>query len=432
MVNFSPTLKKILSNLTWLSVDRVVRLFGAVVVNAMLVRYLGPEKNGIYSFALAFVGMFAPLATLGLDAIVIRDIIRVPERKNEILGSAFGLRLTGALSAFIFAVIGIYLTRPDDRLTQLLVLLSASATIFQAFDVIDYWFQSQVLSKYTVYARNIAFILLNAAKIIFIFANAELYIFVLLSSLEFLVAACGLVVVYQQNGFSVLQWRFRFDFATSLLTNSWPIIISDLAVFAQIRIDQVMIGQFLSNTDVGYYAAAQKVSEPLNFIPMIIMSSVFPVIVKTKEWSEEEYNNRMTNLYRLMFIICMLICIPLAVFSSQIVHILYGKAFAFSGTLLSLLIWSRFYTFFGTARSIFISTENLFKHALICSVSGIIVSVTANYFLLQAVGIYGSIIATHLGFLTTIFIIDGISKRTRVNFKSMILGITTFYKFKIS
>lgn len=431
LLNLSPTLKKTLSNLTWLSIDRVVRLFGAVIVNAMLTRYLGPENNGILSFALAFVGMLAPLATLGMDAIVVRDIVRYPLQKNEILGSAFGLRLIGALSAFLFAAIGIYLVRPDDTLVWLLVVISASATIFQAFDVIDYWFQSQVQSKYTVYAKNFAFFLLSIIKIVCILLKAEIVVFVLLTSIEFFVAACGLVLMYRKNGFSVLQWKFNFKRAKSLIVNSWPIIVSDLAIMMQSRIDQVMIGELLGNTDVGFYAAAQKISEPFGFIPMIIMSSVFPVIVKTKEWSKEEYFRRLTNLYRLMFIISMGICLSIAILSSPIVHMLYGDQFAFSATLLPFLIWNRFYAFYGVARSIYISTENLFRHALVCSVSGVVVSVVANYFFIKQFGIFGAVAAAHLGFIVTIFAVDGISRRTRENFRAMVQGITTFYRISI-
>jgi O-antigen/teichoic acid export membrane protein len=430
--NISPTLQRTVSNLTWLSFDRIVRLFGAVVVNAWLTRYLGPEQNGVLNFALAFVGMFTPLAVLGMDAIVIRDIVRDPSRKDEILGSAFGLRLMGAGSALVFAAIAITLVRPDDTLTRMLVIISAVGMVFQSFDVIDYWFQSQVQSKYTVYAKNTAFVLISLAKIAAILSSAGLTVFVILSSAELAVSALALVLMYRKRGFAVQGWHFRFDIAKQLIINSWPIIISDLAVFMQARIDQVMIGEYLTNTDVGFYAAAQKISEPISFIPMVIMSSVYPVIVKTKEWSEEEYFRRLTNLYRLMFIISVCVCLPIAVLSKPIVHILYGEQFTFSATLLSLLIWTRFYAFYGVARSIFISTENLFKHALICSVSGVTVSIAANYFFIQQFGVYGSIIATHLGFLVTIFVIDGISSRTRKNFRSMMKGIFTFYQFKLT
>lgn len=432
LTEISPTLRRTVSNLSWLSLDRVVRIIGAVIVNAWLTRYLGPEQNGVLSFALAFVGMFTPLAVLGMDAIIIRDLVRDPDRKEEILGSAFGLRLLGAASAVIFAVLAISAVRPDDHLTQALVVISSVGMVFQSFDVIDYWFQSQVQSKFTVYAKNSAFILISIAKIIAILGGAGLVIFIILSATELIIAAAALVVMYWKRGNSILRWTFRFDRARLLLVNSWPIIVSDLAVFMQARIDQIMIGEYLTNTDVGLYAAAQKISEPVSVIPMVIMSSIYPVIVRTKEWSEEEYHRRLTDLYRLMFIISLAVCLPIAVLSGPIVKVLYGEQYAFSATLLSLLIWTRFYAFFGVARSIFISTENLFRHALICSVSGVTVSIIANYFLIRRYGVYGSIIATHLGFLVTIFLVDGISPVTKRNFRSMMKGIFTFYRFRLS
>jgi PST family polysaccharide transporter len=214
-----------------------VRLFGAVLVNAWMTRYLGPEQNGILSYALAFVGMFTPLAVLGMDAIVIRDIVREPLKKDEILGSAFGLRLLGAVSAFLFATIAISLLRPDDTLTRTLVIISALGMIFQSFHVIDYWFQSQVRSKYTIYAKNAAFFSLSIIKIIAIISGSEIYVFVLLSSAELVVAAFSLVYVYRKNGNSVFQWNINYHRAQMLLLNSWPIIISDIAIFVQARID---------------------------------------------------------------------------------------------------------------------------------------------------------------------------------------------------
>ncbi|NUN70022.1 MAG: flippase [Bacteroidetes bacterium] len=412
--------------------DRVVRLVGAVVVNAWLTRYLGPDQNGVMNFALAFVGMFTPLAVLGMDAIVVRDLVRDPEKRDDILGSAFGLRLMGACSALLFAALAIVAVRPDDTQMQLLVIISAAGMVFQSFDVIDYWFQSQVQSKYTVYAKNTAFVVIGGAKIAAILGSAGLTIFILLSAAELLVSAAALVIMYRVRGNRVRGWTFRFDRAKALLVNSWPIIISDLAVFMQARIDQVMIGEYLTNADVGVYAAAQKISEPVSVIPMIIMSSIYPVIVRTKEWSEEEYHRRLTDLYRLMFIISVTVCLPIAVLSGPIVRVLYGEQFAVSATLLSLLIWTRFYAFFGVARSIFISTENLFRHALICSVAGVSVSIIANYLLIRHYGVYGSIIATHLGFLVTIFVVDALSPATKRNFRSMMTGIVTFYRFRLS
>ena len=429
MTLFSPIFKKTLSNLTWLSFDRALRMIGAVVVNAWLTRYLGPEQNGILNYALAFVGMFTPLGVLGMDAIVIRDIVRDPSQKGKILGTAFGLRLSGASLAVLCIFSAIMLVRPHDVTIQVLVVLSSLSLFFQTFDVIDYWFQSQIQSKFTVYAKNAAFFTISVVKVVCILAQSDLMVFVILIPVEFALSAILLIAIYHRNGYSLRQWFFDRSVASSLLRNSWPIIISDVAVFAQTRIDQVLIGEFLSNSEVGYYAAAQKVSEPLNFIPMIIMSSIYPVFVRTKEWSEEEFKRRMVNLYRIMFIITVAVCSPISLFSEQIVHFLYGEKFAASGAILTWLIWIRFYANFGTARSIFISTENLFRHALLSSSIAIGVNIICNYVLIQMYGVYGAIIATNISFLFNIFIIDAMVGKTRGNFSAMLQGIFTFYRF---
>ena len=428
----SPTLRRTLSNLTWLSADRVVRLFGAVFVNAWVIRHLGPEQNGVLSVAMAFVGMFTPLAVLGMDAIVIRDIVRSPEKKNNILGSAFVLRVAGAVLALILSVSLFSIIRPGDSASRTLVVLLASGALFQSFDVIDYWFQSQVQSKYTVYAKNTAFVVASVAKVICILFDAPLVAFAAIAAGEFVLSAVGLVAMFRRQSNDVRSWFFTRDQAASLLVNSWPIVISDLAVFMQSRIDQVMIGQYLSTADVGYYAAAQKVSEPLSFIPMVIMSSVYPVIVQTKEWSENEFTRRMVNLYRLMFIISVLLCLPVSIFSKSIVTLLYGDRFGPTAMILAMVIWTRFYAFYGVARSVYISSENLFRHALLCSIAGVTVNVISNYLLIPRLGIVGSVVSAHLGFITTIFIVDGISNSTRNNFKAMIMGIFTFYRVKIN
>ncbi|MEK7818238.1 MAG: flippase [Bacteroidota bacterium] len=429
--NTTPTFRNAMSNLTWLSFDRVVRTIGAVFVNVIITRYLGPENFGILNYAIAFAGIFTPIIGLGLNAIVIRDIVRNVENKDEILGTAFVLRKYGGVVAIIFSAVGIFLIKPDDYRMQILVIITSIGLAFQAFEVIDFWFQSQVQSKYTVIAKNLAFFIIAIFKIIFVLLNADILVFIILGSIEFVVAALALIYMYKKSGNTIRKWKYSSEQAKYFLASCWPIIISDIAVFAQIRIDQIMIGHFLSNKELGFYAAAQRLSEPLGFIPMIILTSVYPVFLKIKEKSEKEFYERLTNLYRLMFILTILICLPISFFSEAIVNLLYGKEFLFSASILSLLIWTRFYAFYGVARSIVISADNLFTHTLISSSCGVTVNLISNYFLIPKIGIVGAIISTHLSFIVTIFLFDAFAKKTQTNFKAMIYAMLTFYKFKL-
>lgn len=89
------TLQKILANTGWLFIDKTIRMGVGLLVGVWVARYLGPEQFGIYSYALSFTALFSTFATLGLDGIVVRNIVRDPSFKDEILGTAFVLKLLG-------------------------------------------------------------------------------------------------------------------------------------------------------------------------------------------------------------------------------------------------------------------------------------------------------------------------------------------------
>ncbi len=427
----SPTVRKVLSNITWLSGDKILRLGSGLFVNVWMARFFGPALFGLYSYAIAFVGLFGSFVVLGLDSIIIRDILRDPSSRDETLGTAFALKLCGAAASLLMAVGIILLIRPGDGLTFALVMIIAAGMLFQAFDVIDVWFQSQVQSKFTVLARNVAFFSLNLAKIGLILMRAPLPAFAAAGSLELAVGAFGLAATYRRTGNHLSAWRATAVRARSLLSDSWPLILSDLAIFIQAKIDQVMLGQMLGNKEVGLYAAATRIGEVFNFIPMVIYSSVYPVIIESKARSPELYQTRMLNLYRLMFILTLAIGVPVSLLSSPLTHFLYGNAYEGVGLILSLFIWSRVFTNFGVAKSMFIAAENFFKYALLCAVAGTLINIAANYLLIPLYGIIGSIIATNISFTVTIFIMDAMVPRARMNFRLMMKGFATFYRISL-
>jgi O-antigen/teichoic acid export membrane protein len=157
---------KVLGNVSWLSLDRVVRMGVGLVVGVWVARYLGREQFGTLNFALAFASLFSPLAVLGLDSIVIRELVGSPDKGNQTLGTAFRMKLFGGLISGAVAVVIMIVTRPAEPLLHTLVVIAAAAALFQSLDVIDFWFQSQVRAKYVVYARNAAFLLLAGVRVL--------------------------------------------------------------------------------------------------------------------------------------------------------------------------------------------------------------------------------------------------------------------------
>ena len=82
-------MQKMTDNFAWLLLDKVFKMTVVMAVNIWAYRYLGPENIGIWNYAIAFVTIFTPIANLGIDGIVVRDIVTNPLKKNELLGAAF-------------------------------------------------------------------------------------------------------------------------------------------------------------------------------------------------------------------------------------------------------------------------------------------------------------------------------------------------------
>ena len=174
----STGLYQIVANISWLFADRILRMGFGLIVGVWVARYLGVQQFGIVNYATAFVAIFNPLATLGLDVVVVRRLVADPEQQQQILGTSFWMRFVAGWLTWAIAIIGIYVLRPDDRTMIVTVTILGAASIFQSIDTIDLWFQSQVQSKYSVLAKNAAFLATASIKVGLIVIQAPLVAFV--------------------------------------------------------------------------------------------------------------------------------------------------------------------------------------------------------------------------------------------------------------
>jgi len=431
-----PTLKKILDNISWLFLDKVVRMGVGLFVTAWIARHLGPDQYGLWNYTIAFTALFSAFSTLGLDRIVVRELLKHPEKTNELLGTAFVLRLVGGFIAFTLSIITAILIGNRDFLTLSLIALSAGGFIFQAFLTIDYFYQAHIMSRYTVWAQNIAFLIMAAVKIGLIYAQAPLLAFAVAGLIEIILGSAFLVgfYIYQSKSPSfspITSWRFSFPVAKSLLKDSWPLILSGVTLMIQARIDQVMLKNMIGSTEVGYYSAALRLIELFGFIPVILQLSFYPVIQNSKSVSQKLYEVRLLNFYRLNFLLFLVTAIPIFLFSEKIIVGLFGESYQPAGTLLSLMSIRLFFTNMGVARSVYILSENLMRFSFFTMLAGTLVNILLNYILIPEYKSAGAIIATIISFFVTTFLLDAIYKKTKENVVLQLKAILTFYNIKI-
>jgi O-antigen/teichoic acid export membrane protein len=256
-INISPGFKRYFANTSWLMGHRVLSMIVALFVGVYVARYLGPERFGLLSYAGSFVGLFTALATLGLDSIMVRELVNAPERRDELLGTAFWLKAGGAILMWIGIAAAIPFTHNDTQ-TNILIIIIAFAVIFQAFNVIDFNYQSEVKSKFVVYAHLVSFIISSVIKLVLVWISAPLVWFACVFLLDAVVHAVGLTAMYLKNTGKIWYWKWRWETAKELLRDSWPLILSGMVISIYMKIDQVMIKEMLGSEQVGYYAAAVR------------------------------------------------------------------------------------------------------------------------------------------------------------------------------
>ena len=397
--------QKYVKNTGWLLAGKLLSL----VVGFIIARYLGPYAFGDLSFADAFAALFAAVGTLGLDSFIIREIIQHPDKRDEILGTSLVMRLA-ANAVLIPLAILTYLafrqlsTNETEVSLALLIAFCSSAALFKSFNIIDSYFQSQVASKYVVHVQNVCLVLSTGVKIALIYNHAPVLYFAGALVFDSAILALGLLFIYKRKQLHLHTWTFNWVRAKSLIQQSWPLILTAVMISIYMKIDQVMLKSAGSKI-VGIYSAAARISESWYFIPVAIVTSVFPAIIHARKTDIERYHKRLQNLYDLLVAISLPVAILVSIFADQIIHLLYGNPYQGAGILLSIHIWSGIFVFLGSASSQFLLAEGFTLISFSRTAFGALVNVVLNLWLIPIYGALGASIATLIAYASSTFFI---------------------------
>jgi len=420
---------KYFKNTSWLFGEKIIRMIVGLFISIWIARYLGPEQFGLFSYAVSFVGLFTAISTLGLDTILVRELVKNESKRDILLGTAFRLKLFGAFGVIIVLCIAVNFTT-NDFSTNLLIFIIASATIFHSFNVVDYYFQSKVLSKYVVYANFISIFLSTIIKIILILNHAPLIAFACVILFDSIILSLGLLYFYFCNKLSFNTWKVDKSLTIRLLKESWPLVLTGIAVMIQGRIDQVMIKEMINNNEVGQYSVAMKIIEVFDFFSVIIIGSIAPAVTNAKKLNEKLYYTRLYSIYKLMMIIFIISATFILLCGENLILHLYGNEYALAASLLPLFAIRILFTNYGVARSVFISNNNLFKVSMIFVIASSIINIILNYLFIPIYQSHGALFATIITFFLSIFVFNFLHNETRHNGILMIKSIFYFYTLK--
>lgn len=416
---------KIVKNASWIIVSKIIQSILGLVITMLIARYLGPKNFGVISYAASLVGFVTPLVFLGLNNVLVQEITKNPDKEGVIIGTSILLSIISALFCMLGVIIFTFFANAGETETIIVSSLYSLILIFQVLDLIQYWFQAKLLSKYSSIISLVAYFIVSGYKVILLIYQKSIYWFSISNAIGYFIISISLILLYFKLGGQ--RFSFSKEIGIKLLARSKHYILAGLmiAIFAQT--DKIMIKLMISDAATGYYSAAVSVASMTSFVYLAIIDSFRPVIFKYHEESKEKFELNIKRLYSIIIYISLAQAIIMTIFSSLIIHILYGSAYSGAINALRIICWYTTFSYLGSIRNIWILCMNLQKYLFVINLSGALLNVVLNLLLIPVIGIEGAAIASFATQFFSNFIIGFILSPMRENNKLIVSSLNLKY-----
>lgn len=409
IANTSANKKRILSNVAWATGGKIVNMAGALFVAIVVARYLGPEQYGTMNYVISYVALFMVLSEFGLPNIEIRELAAHTEEKNEILGTCLGIRLCFAVITYTLIFVTLLLSKTDSH-TLLLILIYAFSLFSNVFTLVRNYFTSIVKNEYVVKSEIFRTLIGAVIKVMLVMLGSPLEWFIVAVLFDTVLVSSGYVLSYQRIVGKISDWRFERTRVKYLVSESFPLVLSGAAVIIYQRIDQVMIGNMIDKTSVGYFATAEKFLSLILFLPGILTQTITPILVKTKESNDIVRYERMKRQMVSIVVWCSIAMAFIVSASSYwLVRLTYGREYLMAVPVLQIMAWKTVGAALSSSSGQIIIMEHKQKWAVIRNGLACLTCIAMNYIMIPKYGIIGSAWVTIItiivaSYLSNIFI----------------------------
>lgn len=403
---------RFVSNTMWDIGGKIFQMGLTLVVGMLTARYLGPSNYGVIGETASYVSFFLVFCQLGFTSTAVKEIMDNEDRQGEILGTTIFFRVVTSILSTIAITCLMYVLKDGDRTIVWVAFLQSLSLIFQSFDMIHYWYQSRLETQVSVKIQSLAYLIMAVYKIAILALGKSVEWFAFSTALEAAVVAVFLIVVYGHGEGQKLT--VSVSAGKEILKRSYNFILSGLMATIYSEMDKIMLGEMLSETAVGYYTAATKISSMWSFILTAMINSSRPLIIESKYKSEELYVKQNKRLYAAVIWIGIAAGLGITVLGKWIILIMYGTEYLPSVSSLQISAWYTMFAMLGSARGIWIVCEEKAKYVKYYLGVGAILNVILNYLLIPLYGPGGAAAATLITQIFTAVLAPALFKETRV------------------
>lgn len=412
---------KLLNNAKWIIACKVLQSLIQLVVGMLSARYLGPSNYGLINYAAAIVAFVTPIMQLGLPGILVREYVEKPHHEGTVLGTALVMNMLSAVACIIGVTAFASVANAGEPITILVCALYSTSLFFQAIEMVQYWFQAKLLSKYSSLAMLCSYVVVSAYKIYLLVTAKSVYWFALSHAVEYGVTGLLLLISYRKNGEQKLS--FSVDVAREMFAKGKYYIVSSLMVVAFNSTASILMKLLIGTTENGYFSAAVTCTAVVQFVYSAIIDSARPAILESKKIDQKQFEKNVSRLYCVIVYLALAQSVAFTIFAELIIRILYGADYFASISVLQILIWQTAFSYMGAVRNVWILAEEKYSRLWIINLCGALVNIALNLFLIPLWGACGAAAASVLTQIVANFVIGFIMKDIRPNNYLMLAGL---------
>jgi O-antigen/teichoic acid export membrane protein len=256
-------------------VGRIGNLALGVAVTLVLVHWLGARGFGQWSTILAITQIAVNFGDLGLSQVTIVRAVAEREREHAWLGALVSLRMALAVPVTLGALVGVLAIVPAGDARVAGVLLAATLLV-GAPGALSAVFQLRVRNDVSTAILTVNSVLWLAGVIVVSAAGGGIRAFAAVFLAINALTTALTVTLGARWGRPQLAGAWRLW--RPLLRVGLGVGAAGILVTMYVKLDQILVFEFAGSRQAGLYGAAYRILDQAQFIPISVMTTLFPLI----------------------------------------------------------------------------------------------------------------------------------------------------------
>lgn len=404
--------------------EKIIRIFSGLFIGSALAKYLTPTIFGDLALIQAIVAIVAVISSLGLETIVVKKMVQ--SSVSNVFKSLVVIKSFSTIFSVVIASIIMFLGYQFTGEMGFSAFIYLFFIVFSVFDVFDFSFQSINMPHYKSLFMLVGLTISAIAKVLCVYYELSLVYVAFCFVLEPLVVLALFFMVFIRE-FNFLE-PVKPRLIVSLLKESAPLLLAGILYTAYAKVDQLMIQYYLNSYELGLYSAALRVTEPLVFFPVIVLTLIYPAMIKLKGNDDYNFLQLLDGLSQAFYLISLLMVVSFLLYGEQLFIMLFGLNYLDSVPVVLVQLCTLVFVYQITWMSRVMVVNGLQKYEIPRTFIGMIVNIVLNYLLIGRFGIIGAAISTLITMIFSCVIWQLFFKEVR--FTSYI-ALKSFFFFNI-